>query len=313
MSKVFRVGLVGLGAMGKNHARTLLDSPETEFVGAVDPAGDVHNVMYKTPIYESLESLLNKNLDYIVVAVPSIYHEEVALEAIRSGVNVFIEKPIAQSIDSAERIIKAASEYKVLGAVGHIERCSLASIYIKSKLEENILGKIHKISTKRQSLFPARISDVGVVKDLGIHDFDLSSWLLNKKYKSITAYAGYPKGREYEDIVNISGVLEDGTPVNHEIDWISPHRVRETAIYGENGYLVADTLNSKIYGILDNEPVSRQLSGIGALMLEHQDFREYLLGKNNLVTSLDQGLYALKVAESVLQSISENKKLSLPF
>ena len=172
-----RAGLIGLGMMGRHHARVLGSLPGVDLVAVADPGGDAHGVAGARPLEDSIEKLIEHGLDYCMVAVPTIYHEPVGLALAAAGVHAIIEKPLAQDTPSAVRLAKAFKDAGLVGAVGHIERYNPALQSARARLEAGELGDVYQVTTRRQGPFPARIADVGVVKDLGTHDIDLTAWV----------------------------------------------------------------------------------------------------------------------------------------
>jgi UDP-N-acetylglucosamine 3-dehydrogenase len=319
-----KAALIGLGVMGKNHARVLSSLPGVDLVGVYDPAGDPTGAVKKEMLLDKISDLIPKNIDYCVIAVPTVLHEQVALEIIDMGANVFIEKPLAHSVDSAQRISYALANAHLVGAVGQIERYNPALVEAKKRIESDQLGKIYQIYTRRQGWHPVRIADVGVVKDLGTHDIDLTSWISQKKYTTVTAHTAYYSGKEHEDIVSIIGQLEQGIVATHMIDWLSPFKIRETTILGEKGALVADTLNAQLTyypnslydadtfrGVMEGDVVRYSIPKKEPLLAEHEAFRDYVLGISDNVTSIQSGIETLKVAEAVLVSAKVKKSVDL--
>ena len=124
--KKLRAGIVGLGVMGTNHVRVLSQLDGVELIGVADPQGDIKNVLNGHKIIGSVEELIGEGIDYCVISAPTIFHEEIALQLIESGIHILIEKPISHSFESANRIKLAASKANIIGAVGHIERFNSA-------------------------------------------------------------------------------------------------------------------------------------------------------------------------------------------
>src|SRR5690606_752773 len=117
-----RAGLIGLGMMGRHHARVLASLPGVDLVAVADPGGDVHGVAGGRPVLENVEQLIESGIDYCMVAVPTIYHEQIGLTLAQAGVHAMIEKPLAQDTVSSERVAAAFESKGLVGAVGHIER-----------------------------------------------------------------------------------------------------------------------------------------------------------------------------------------------
>ena len=217
-----RAGLIGLGMMGRHHARVLGSLPGVDLVAVADPGGDVHGVAGGRPVEATIEALIGHGLDYCMVAVPTVYHEQIGLALAEAGVHAMIEKPLAQDTESSQRLVSAFAAAGLVGAVGHIERYNPALQQARSRIEQGDLGEVYQVVTRRQGPFPARIADVGVVKDLGTHDIDLTAWVTQQSFVSVAARTAYRSGREHEDMVAVVGQLSGGTITNHLVNWLSP-------------------------------------------------------------------------------------------
>ena len=228
-----RYGLIGLGSMGRHHARNIRALEGVDLVAVADPYGDKFGVAGDLPVLPDVEALIEQNLDAAMVAVPTAFHAETALKLAAAGVHTMVEKPLASSIEDGEAMVKAFEEANLVGAVGYVERCNPALLEMRKRITEGQLGKVYQISTRRQSPFPARISDVGVVKDLATHDVDLTAWVADSAYETISAQTTYRAGREFEDMVIASGKLKNGILVNHTVNWLSPFKDRTTVVLGE--------------------------------------------------------------------------------
>ncbi len=182
-----RAGLVGLGAMGRNHARVLAGLEGVDLVGVVEPAGDPHRLAQGAAVVDTVEELLGLGVDYAVVACPTGLHEQVGLALAEAGVAALIEKPLAHSVAAAERLAEAFGARGLVAGVGHIERYNPALQSLRARLEAGELGEVYQVVTRRQGPFPARIADVGVVKDLATHDIDLTAWVTGHPYTSVAA------------------------------------------------------------------------------------------------------------------------------
>jgi predicted dehydrogenase len=179
--RTLRAGVIGLGMMGRHHARVLRELDGVDLVAVADPGGDPHSVAGSLPVLRSVAELVDAGVDYAVVATPTGLHEQVALELASSGVHTMVEKPVSADGPSARRITDAFQEAGLVGCVGHIERFNPALQLLRARLEAGELGDVYQISTRRQGPFPARIADVGVVKDLAKHDIDLTAWVAARR------------------------------------------------------------------------------------------------------------------------------------
>jgi UDP-N-acetylglucosamine 3-dehydrogenase len=319
---------VGLGVMGQNHARVLSNLPGVDFIAITDPLIDVRKVLPDHEILQSIDELISRGLDYCVVAAPTAFHEEISLKLIDAGIHILIEKPIALNFESAKRIEDEANRNGVIGAIGHIERYNSALQQARSRIQSGELGEIYQISTRRLGPFPSRIADVGVVMDLATHDIDLTAWISNSSYKSVSAQSAIRSGRQYEDLVNIVAQLENGIVVSHLVNWLSPLKERKTIITGEKGTYVVDTLTSDLT-FYANGTISvsqdriAHFKGVSQgdihifafdkpepLRLEHENFRDFVLGKEASIVTLSEGAKTVAVAQAVLSSIQSQQTVN---
>ncbi|KAF0835418.1 Gfo/Idh/MocA family protein [Ornithinibacter aureus] len=325
-----RAGLIGLGMMGRHHARVLGSLPGVDLVAVADPGGDVHGASGGRPVEADIEALIAHGLDYCMVAVPTAYHEQVGLALAEAGVHAMIEKPLAQDTRSATAVALAFSARGLVGAVGHIERYNPALQQARSRIEAGELGHIYQVVTRRQGPFPARIADVGVVKDLGTHDIDLTAWVTQQEYASVAARTTHRSGREHEDMVAVVGQLAGGTITSHLVNWLSPFKERVTVVTGSKGSFVADTLSadltfhangeieqawdaiSKFRGVSEGDVVRYAIPKPEPLRVEHEQFRDAVLGKDADIVTMEQGLRTVLVAEAVLESARSGATVVVP-
>jgi predicted dehydrogenase len=324
-----RAGLIGLGMMGQHHARVLSSIDGVELVAVADPAGDPHGAVGGHEVLGTVEDIIAVGVDYCMVAVPTIYHEKIGLTLAEAGVHALIEKPLAPDVESATTLADAFESRGLVGAVGHIERYNPALQQARRRLEEGELGAVHQIVTRRQGPFPARIADVGVVKDLATHDIDLTSWVAQQPYASVSAQVAHRSGREHEDLVAIVGQLADGTVTSHLVNWLSPFKERVTIITGEKGAFVADTLTADLTfhangtvatawgsiatfrGVSEGDMVRYAISKPEPLRVEHEAFRDAVLGRPSDIVTMRQGLATVAVAEAALRSAGSGTTQSL--
>ena len=321
-----RAGLIGLGMMGRHHARVLGSLDGVELVGVADPAGDVHGVAGGRPVVGSVEELIALGIDYCMVAVPTAYHEAAGLALAEAGVHAMIEKPLAPDVESATHLADTFEKRGLVGAVGHIERYNPALQSLRTRLENGDLGAVYQVATRRQGPFPARIADVGVVKDLATHDIDLTAWVTQQPFTSVMARTAHKSGREFEDLVSITGQLADGTVTSHLVNWLSPMKERLTVVTGEKGTFVADTLTAdltfyangtidtqwdaiaKFRGVSEGDVIRYAIAKPEPLRTEHEAFRDAVLGLEGAsarIVTMRQGLATVAVAEAAIRSARE--------
>ncbi|QFQ30683.2 gfo/Idh/MocA family oxidoreductase [Janibacter melonis] len=324
-----RAGLVGAGMMGRHHARVLGSLDGVDLVGIVDPDGDKHGVAGGRPVVDTVEALVDLGVDYAVVAVPTAFHLEVGLVLAEAGVHAIVEKPLAENVAVATQLAEAFESRDLVGGVGHIERYNPALQSARARIEAGDLGDVYQVVTRRQGPFPGRIADVGVVMDLATHDIDLTAWVTQQSYASVSAQTAHRSGRPHEDLVAVTGLLSNGTVVNHLVNWLSPLKERSTVITGEKGTLVADTLTADLT-FFENGKVATTWAGLSQfrgvsegdvhryaipkpepLRVEHENFRDAVLGKDADIVTLQQGLATVTVAQACLESATSGQSVSL--
>ena len=207
-----------------------------------------------------------------------------------------------------------------VGAVGHVERFNPALQEMRRRMAQGDIGDIYQIATRRQSTFPARIADVGVAKDLASHDIDLTSWVAQSDYATVFAQTAHKSGREFEDMIAVTGRLANGIIVNHLVNWLSPMKERVTVVSGDRGAFIADTSTgdltfyangtiplewdtiSSFRGVSEGDITRFAFAKREPLRLEHEAFRDAVLGLPSDVVTMEQGLHTLDVVEGAVAS-----------
>jgi predicted dehydrogenase len=325
-----RVGLIGVGMMGRHHARVLRSLDGVELVAVADPGGDPHGVADGLDVLPDVDQLIAARLDYCVVAAPTAFHDEIGLSLAAAGVHTMIEKPLAKEVEGARKLAEAFEQAGLVGAVGHIERYNPSLQSLRSRLAAGDLGEVYQIITRRQGPFPARIADVGVIKDLATHDIDLTAWVANQPYVSVAARTAHKSGREHEDLVAVTGQLADGTVTSHLVNWLSPMKERITVVTGDRGTFVADTLHAdltfhangvvptewddiaRFRGVTEGDVIRYAIAKPEPLRTEHEAFRDAVLGKEADIVTMRQGLATVAVAEACLASARAGQTMSVP-
>jgi predicted dehydrogenase len=324
-----RAGLLGVGMMGRHHARVLREVPDVDLVAIADPGGDPHGVAGALSVLPDIEALIGEGIDLAVVAVPTQFHEDAAMKLAAAGVHTLVEKPIAHSLDAGERMVAAFRDAGLVGAVGHVERFNPALLELRRRISEGELGAVYQIATRRQGPFPGRIADVGVGKDLASHDVDLTAWVAGSEYATIFGQTALKSGRPHEDMILASGRLASGVIVNHIVNWLSPMKERLTIATGEKGTFVADTSTGDLTfyangtfplewesvtpfrGVSEGDVTRFAIPKREPLRVEHENFRDAILGAPNDIVTMEQGLRTLRVVESILDSARTGRSVDL--
>jgi UDP-N-acetylglucosamine 3-dehydrogenase len=322
-----RAGLVGLGEMGRHHARVLGRLDGVQLVGICDPV--VPQEGSPCPVDRTLEELLERGLDMCVVASPTTAHLEQGLMLAAAGVHTLVEKPISLDHGSAMRLADAYDAAELVGGVGHIERYNPALQALRARLAGGELGEIYQVATRRQGPFPTRVLDVGVVLDLATHDIDSTAWVTEQQYSSVSARVAHRSGRRHEDLVSIVASLEDGTVANHLVNWLSPLKERMTVVSGELGSFVADTVTADLTfyangaarvewetlksfrGVVQGDVVRYAIPKPEPLAVELAAFRDAVLGLDHDIVTMREAVEVVRVAEAVSESAATGLTVAL--
>ncbi|MDR1799156.1 MAG: Gfo/Idh/MocA family oxidoreductase [Bifidobacteriaceae bacterium] len=324
-----RAGVIGIGSMGRHHARIMREIDGVDLVAVADPGGDRFGVARELPVGRSVEDLIAAGLDLAVVAVPTAFHEEVGLALAAAKVPTMIEKPVAASSQAGQRLVEAFAAAGVVAAVGHVERFNPAIAEMRRRIQAGELGDVYQVATRRQGPFPARISDVGVIRDLAVHDINTTQWLADSDYVAVAAQTAYQAGREHEDMVAITARLANGVLVNHLVNWLSPNKDRSTVVTGARGALVADTMGvtltfyangsvssewehlRQFRGVTEGDITRYALKTWEPLKAEGEAFRDAVLGVRDDVVTLEAGVKTLVAAEAALESAASGVSVNL--
>ncbi|WMW23225.1 UDP-N-acetylglucosamine 3-dehydrogenase [Methanolobus mangrovi] len=245
---MLKVGVIGAGAMGKNHIRIYSEMPGVELVGISDIDRELVEGLaqqYNTKAFTDYMELLAEGLDAVSIVVPTKMHRKVAIDAIEAGAHVLVEKPIADTVENAKAIIEAADSNGRLLMIGHIERFNPAVIKLKEIIEEGLLGKIVSISTTRVGPYNPRIRDVGVILDIGVHDIDIISFLYGRPVNQVYAVAGADI-HSFEDHATIHMRLDHEFSGLVEVNWLTPHKVRKLTAVGVGGVAYLDYIDQTV-------------------------------------------------------------------
>jgi UDP-N-acetylglucosamine 3-dehydrogenase len=242
---MLKVGVVGLGAMGQQHAR-LYSQLNCELVGVVDVYAERAKEIgekYGTKYYSDYHDLLPK-VEAVSIVVPTTLHHAIAMDCLREGVHCLVEKPIASNLHEADEMIEAAERNEVNLAVGHIERFNPAVVKLKQILDEGTLGKLLIISTRRVGPFVPRIRDVGIVIDSATHDIGVVRYLIGKEPISVFSRVGSLKHSKDDHAIVVLDFVD--TTACIEVNWFTPHKVRTLVATGSEGIASLDYIDQKI-------------------------------------------------------------------
>ena len=324
-----RVAVIGAGNMGKNHARVYAELEEAELVAIADRDKTKKKLAEKLGcrFYDDYKEMAEKeNIDAVSIALPTSLHKEASIFCLEKGLHVLVEKPIASSADEAEEIINAAERNKKLLMVGHIERFNPAVTELKKMIKKKKLGEIISLSAKRVGIFPPQIKDANVILDLAIHDIDVFNYLLERMPTKIYAEAGKALNEKREDHAFI--MLAYNSILGFiQVNWITPVKIRELAVTGQRGYAELDyiTQDLKIYetviekdydsfgdfvlkfGKAEKEEI--EIAKEEPLKVELRHFIECIERKTSSISSGEDAIKALKIAEDIMKMLKKEVKI----
>jgi UDP-N-acetylglucosamine 3-dehydrogenase len=245
-----RVGLAGLGSMGRNHLRLLASRTDLRLAAVADPvASTLAEATARTGAQgyaEPIAMLAEAELDAVVIAAPTTAHLPLALAAIEHGIAVLVEKPLAATTDEALRIVEASVASGVPVQAGHVERFNPAVIELGRLLQAGWLSTIYAIASRRAGPFPARIRDVGVTVDLATHDVDILSWIAGERPIRVYAETARRIHESHEDL--LFGLLHfpSGATGMLDVNWLTPTKRRQLVVTGEEGMFELDYLTQRL-------------------------------------------------------------------
>ncbi len=243
-----RVGVIGTGNMGKNHVRVYSELEEAELIAIADPSPEAKKLSerFGCRYYPSYEEMLEKEeIEAVSVATPTTLHYEVAERCIENEVHILVEKPLADNIERAEKIVKLAEDKGVILAVGHIERHNPAIKKLKEIIDEGVLGEVTSVISKRVGIFPPQIKDANVYIDLAVHDIDIFNYLFSALPERVFSKSDVVLARDREDQAII--FLDYGNVFCiSQVNWITPVKIRNLAITGNKGYAELDFVNQEL-------------------------------------------------------------------
>lgn len=243
--------VVGLGVMGSLHARVLNAMPGVELAAAVDVSEErraAAALLYpQTRFHETLEeAIADQDLDFAAVAVPVEHLPVSAGVALGANLHVLVEKPTAPTEEQALALAQEAEQRGLVLGVGHIERFNPAVVLLKRKLEEGLVGRVMQIQARRLSPFPNRDAMRGVSLDLATHDIDVMRYVTGSDVTRVYAETERRLGHENEDMLCATLRFDDGTTGLLDVNWLTPTKVRQLSVTGEQGMLVVDYLTQEL-------------------------------------------------------------------
>ncbi|MCD6291318.1 MAG: Gfo/Idh/MocA family oxidoreductase [Anaerolineae bacterium] len=329
---MIEAAVIGVGAMGRNHARILAQMENVNLAAVADLSPEVVERVartYKAAAYVDYHEMLDRErLDIVTVAVPTHAHHQVAGDVIERGLHVFIEKPLAASMVEGQALIEAAHAKGITLAVGHVERFNPVVIELKRRLDAGQVGRVFQMMARRVGPFPSRVEDVGVVFDLATHELNIMEYLNGSPIESLYAETEREIHARHEDL--LSGLLRfrNGTIGLLDVNWLTPTKIRQLTVLGERGMFLVNYLTQELF-FYENSSANGW-EGLVALMgvsegkvtryeiLRREPLKEELeafvrcveRGEPPLVSG-EEGLRAIYLAEKLVESGREHRLIRL--
>lgn len=291
-----RVGVIGVGSMGQHHARVYKELG-ADLVGVADinrKRADEIAKRFGTQALYNYNDLLEKGLDAVSIAVPTVLHKEVALAVIDAGVNLLVEKPIADTVENAVEMITASERARLKLMVGHIERFNPAVQKLKDVIDKGVLGDLLVLAARRVGPFDPRIKDVGIIVDLATHDIDIAEYIIGREPVKIFAKLNRIRNEKGDCAVI---VLDYGdVSASIEVNWFTPHKVRSLVITGTEGIAYVDYLEQTLTIHNARDVIAPEIMKEEPLKLELKHFLESIKADKKPMIDGEKGLKTLEVA-----------------
>lgn len=290
-----KVGIVGFGSMGKNHARVIQRLRDCEFVGFYDPSFVSEESTIELQ-KNSLKELLNSSPDYLVVASSTPSHFELINELLEAKIPLLVEKPICGNSTESKELTRMLPELDFPIAVGHVERFNPAIAFSREIIKSGLIGEIISVDTLRKGPNPSRYLGVGVMLDLMSHDIDTTMWLTGQKYGEKSATIFQSKTSSFEDLAQFQGKMKNGTLIRHQVDWLSPIKIRQSRILGSKGMITIDTISNSLQIALQSkegtkiEVIDPSPSSVEPLEMEHLHFQQMMNGLQSDIATIHEAL-----------------------
>ncbi|HTY46611.1 MAG TPA: Gfo/Idh/MocA family oxidoreductase [Methanomassiliicoccales archaeon] len=322
-----KVGVIGVGSMGQNHARIYSEIADLVGVYDVDQAQSKRVAdRFGVDSFASIDLLLQR-VDAVSVSTITTTHLEVATKVIKAGRHLLLEKPFTGSSKTAKELCALAEKEGVILGAGFVERHNPVVGVARSALAEGRFGKPISFASRRVSSFPARIRDVGVLMDLGIHDVDVLRYLTGDEAVSVFALGGHFNNKQFEDHASVLIETKGGLEAYLEVNWLTPMKVRKVSLTCSAGFVQLDYIDqslefsssvTKEFDAADafRVPLEQDVRRVCVrkeepLKIELQDFLK-AVGSGGRPLANGEDAYAdLRICEAALKSLHERKKVEV--
>lgn len=320
---MLKIGVFGVGHLGKFHLNNWKEISGTELIGFYDPDDDTANEVsekYQLPRFPDADKLMDA-CDAIDVVAPTNFHFEWCEKAIKKGKHVFVEKPLAYTMEEALQLVKLVKESGIKFQVGHVERFNPAFLAIKDMRLNPMFIEVHRLAQ-----FNPRGTEVSVILDLMIHDIDIILSIVKSDVKSISA-SGVGVITDTPDIANVRIEFHNGCVANLTSSRISMKKMRKIRLFQKDSYIGIDFLNKKteiiklkeaqdsnVFAFDIETPSGKKtiamanpvVPEVNAIKEELSAFKNAILNNTKTIVSEMDGLMAMDVAHQILDKIGNN-------
>lgn len=323
------VGVIGTGAMGRNHVRVFNELASLK--GIADASDDILKPLcktYNTKGFTDIDKFLKmKEMDAVCIATPTMTHYEIAKKALSAGKHVLLEKPMCSTVAQGVELADIAKESGLVLSIGFIERHNPVTLFTKSLIEKHQFGDIINLSSRRVSSYPARIRDVGVIMDLGVHDIDILRFFAGSEVVNVHCMAGRYSNPNFEDHADIHLEFKNGIHAHLEVNWLTPMKARKVFLTCSQNFVEMDYTNqsleistSKFLDIdLGNLYSIPQAYDIERVMVKQEeplkreiaDFLGAITDKRAPLISANDGINVLRIALACLESVKKKGCVSM--
>lgn len=310
---MIKSGVIGVGHMGKHHARILSEIPECKLVGICDIDKDTGIKIakkYNCSYFSDIKELLS-GTDAVIISTPTNTHRNIAIQALNMGNHIFVEKPISLDIREADDIMETAKRNNLILQVGHVERFNPAILASKKLIQNPLFIEAHRLSP-----FYGRGVDVSVILDLMVHDLDIILNYIKSPISHISA-GGVPVLTNHIDIANARLEFKNGAIANINASRISLMKLRKIRFWQKFSYVSVDTLNRKI-SVFRREMKNNQVeikeedvnvSTEEPLLLQNQSFINACNGKIEVEVTPYEARASLALAHKILEKIEGRARM----
>jgi UDP-N-acetylglucosamine 3-dehydrogenase len=329
MSEDFKAGVIGVGSMGKNHARVYSEMDVLSGIADADfeTAKTLAN-RFGVEAFSDYNEMLASDISAVNVATPTATHHRIVMDALDAGKHVLVEKPMCSDLDQSREVVSKAESTGLVLAVGLIERHNPVVKFAREAIVEGRFGDVVTLSSRRVSAMPGRIRDVGVIMDLGIHDIDVMRYLAQSPVRSVYTLGGIRSDANFEDHANVQLEFKNGIMGLVEANWLTPMKVRTLSLTCLNNYVELDYITQSASVSSSQLPETFDTTDLYHLPIEFhvrhvslkkqeplrnelEDFRKAVeQGSQPLVTGPD-AIETLRVCGAAVESLRKGEKISM--